>query len=47
MEKRYWRCNVCNDIHWGVAPPEHCPTCHVDNAYVEIEEREAKKVLEL
>jgi len=25
--KRYWRCFVCNDIHYGVRPPEICPTC--------------------
>jgi rubrerythrin len=29
MKKRYWRCFVCNDIHYGVAPPELCPTCKV------------------
>ena len=27
--KRYWRCFVCNDIHYGVASPELCPTCKV------------------
>ena len=38
MKKRYWRCFVCNDIHYGIAPPELCPTCKVVNAYVEISE---------
>jgi ferredoxin-thioredoxin reductase catalytic subunit len=44
--KRYWRCFVCNDIHYGVAPPELCPTCKVLNAYVEISAEEARKFLE-
>ena len=45
MKKRYWRCFVCNDIHYGVAPPELCPTCKVLNAYVEIAAEEARKIL--
>ena len=42
--KRYWRCFVCNDIHYGVRPPEICPTCRVPNAYVEVTSEEARKV---
>lgn len=45
MKKRYWRCYVCNDIHYGVAPPEVCPTCKVRHAYVEITSDEARKIL--
>jgi len=45
MKKRYWRCFVCNDIHYGIAPPELCPTCKVLNAYVEISAAEARKIL--
>jgi ferredoxin-thioredoxin reductase catalytic chain len=45
MKKRYWRCYVCNDIHYGVAPPELCPTCKVLHAYVEISADEARKIL--
>ena len=40
--KRYWRCFVCNDIHYGINPPEICPTCRVKNAYVEISSAEAR-----
>jgi len=40
--KKFWRCFVCNDIHYGLKPPEVCPTCKVKNAYVEISAREAK-----
>ncbi|MGD8537315.1 MAG: ferredoxin-thioredoxin reductase catalytic domain-containing protein [Candidatus Aminicenantes bacterium] len=43
--KKYWRCHVCNDIHYGIKPPEICPTCSVKNAYVEICFAEAKKVM--
>jgi ferredoxin-thioredoxin reductase catalytic subunit len=42
--KRYWRCHVCNDIHYGIKPPEICPTCNFKNAYVEISSAEAKKI---
>jgi ferredoxin-thioredoxin reductase catalytic chain len=42
--KTYWRCYVCNDIHYGVKPPEICPTCGFKNAYVEISSAEAKKI---
>lgn len=42
--KKFWRCFVCNDIHYGVKPPEICPTCLVVNAYVEISSAEAQKI---
>jgi ferredoxin-thioredoxin reductase catalytic chain len=44
--KKFWRCFVCNDIHYGVKPPEICPTCLVKNAYVEISSAEAGKVIQ-
>ncbi len=25
--KKYWRCTICNDLHYGVKAPEICPTC--------------------
>ena len=40
--KKYWRCYVCGDIHYGVKAPEVCPTCLVKNAYVEISSDEAE-----
>jgi len=43
-EKKFWRCNVCNDVHYGMAGPETCPTCGANNAYVEIDKQEAKIV---
>ena len=43
--KKFWRCNVCNDIHYGVKPPELCPTCLALNAYVEVSSEEAGKVM--
>jgi ferredoxin-thioredoxin reductase catalytic chain len=45
--KKYWRCYVCNDVHYGVKPPEICPTCLVVNAYVEISSDEARKVMSM
>jgi rubrerythrin len=44
-DKTYWRCNVCNDIHYGVRPPEICPTCKVKNAYVATDAFEAHWVM--
>jgi len=45
--KKFWRCFVCNDIHYGVKPPELCPTCRVLNAYVEISAGEARRMMGL
>lgn len=45
--KKFWRCTVCNDIHYGIAGPEDCPTCHTKNAYVEVDKEEAVKVMGL
>jgi ferredoxin-thioredoxin reductase catalytic chain len=42
--KKFWRCYVCNDIHYGVKPLEICPTCLAKNAYVEISSAEANKI---
>lgn len=47
MGKKYWRCTVCNDIHYGNAGPEKCPTCMQMNKYVEITADEARKVAKL
>ncbi|MFC2157262.1 ferredoxin-thioredoxin reductase catalytic domain-containing protein [Acidobacteriota bacterium] len=44
--KKYWRCHVCNDIHYGLNPPVKCPTCMVDHAYVEVSAKEAHQVME-
>ncbi len=43
--KRYWRCFICNDVHYGVKPPEICPTCLASNAYVEATSDESAKVM--
>jgi rubrerythrin len=45
--KKFFRCNVCNDIHYGVAGPEICPTRKAKNAYVEIDRKEAEYVIGL
>lgn len=42
--KSFWRCFVCNDIHYGVKPPGLCPTCGVAKAYVRVSPREARAV---
>jgi rubrerythrin len=47
VDKKYFRCNVCNDVHYGNAGPAKCPTCQAENAYVEVDQKEAKKVMGL
>jgi ferredoxin-thioredoxin reductase catalytic chain len=44
--KKYWRCYICNDIHYGVKPADICPTCLARNAYVEISSDEAAKIMQ-
>jgi rubrerythrin len=44
MGKRFFRCIVCGDVHYGSSPPETCPTCMQANKYVEIDPGEAKRV---
>jgi len=44
--KKYWRCFVCNDTHYGLNPPEICPTCLAENAYVQISSNEASGITE-
>lgn len=46
MGKKYFRCNVCQDIHFGNEGPEICPTCKQKDAYVEVEKAEADLVME-
>ena len=47
MDKKFFRCHVCNDIHYGIAGPTICPTCSAENAYVEVDAKEAVKVMGL
>ncbi len=25
--KKYWRCTICGDLHYGANPADPCPTC--------------------
>jgi len=45
MKKRFWRCHVCGDIHFGEKPPETCPTCGFKNAFVLCDRFEADNVM--
>ncbi len=46
-EKKFWRCTVCKDVHYGIAGPETCPTCKQVNKYVESDAAEAKTLMGL
>jgi rubrerythrin len=45
MDKRYWKCTVCNDLHYGTAGPEKCPSCQKINKYVEITQTKAFNIV--
>ena len=45
QQKRFWRCHICGDIHFGVKPPEICPTCGFKNAFVLCDRAEAMNVM--
>jgi len=34
--KKFWRCKICGDLHWGVSFPSPCPTCGFKNSYYEV-----------
>ena len=46
-EKKIWRCHVCDDLHIAAFPLESCPTCNQIDAYVEINEKELRNLLEI
>ena len=45
--KKLWRCNVCNDLAISTKPLEVCPTCFQADAYVEINEKEFRGLLQI
>jgi len=45
MGKRLWRCHVCNDLHYGINPPEVCPTCGAKRAFMLIDHDEAMRII--
>ncbi|MBN1941417.1 MAG: hypothetical protein JW772_04515 [Candidatus Diapherotrites archaeon] len=47
MGKKFGKCKVCGDIHFGDAWPEICPTCKAENAYETIEAEKAKEEMRL
>jgi rubrerythrin len=44
--KKYWKCTICGDLHYGVNPANPCPTCQngADKA-VEITKEEFLKAI--
>ena len=45
MDKKFYQCRVCGDIHWGVNAPGICPTCQQVNAYEEAEKEKVNGLL--
>jgi rubrerythrin len=46
-EKKYWRCTVCHDFHYGAMAPELCPTCKQSEKYVEATKEELMQAIGL
>ncbi|WP_198002521.1 hypothetical protein [Methanococcus vannielii] len=46
MDKKFFECKVCKDIHYGKNWPNPCPTCLTKNSYIEIKVEDAFKKLE-
>jgi ferredoxin-thioredoxin reductase catalytic subunit len=44
-DKQLWRCHVCNDLHYGKAPPLLCPTCAAKSAFIKIDRNEALNII--
>lgn len=45
--KKIFRCYVCNDLSISSIPPKTCPTCFQKDAYIEINEKELRVLLEI
>jgi rubrerythrin len=43
MAKKFFKCKVCGDIHFGLKGPHICPTCANVDTYAEISADDAKK----
>lgn len=47
MEKKFYVCTVCGDVHYGGKPPQTCPTCKTEDAYEEISKEKAEEKMDL
>lgn len=45
-DKKYYKCKICGDIHYGREAPELCPTCKQVKAYLLTTKDEAKKTMD-
>jgi rubrerythrin len=47
-KKKYWRCTICGDLHYGAKAPEKCPTCgHAASDAIEISKEEFLKLAKI
>jgi len=44
VKKKYWRCHICGDIHYGDKPPAICPTCGMKNSFALTDSSEVSNV---
>jgi len=46
MAKKYWKCTICGDMHYGEKAPAICPTCgQPKEKAIEIKKEEFVKLL--
>ncbi len=46
-DKKFWKCKVCGDLHYGDKAPDPCPTCGSPKSQAEeISKDEFLKALE-
>ncbi|ABO35126.1 conserved hypothetical protein [Methanococcus maripaludis C5] len=45
MDKKFFECKVCGDIHQGKNASNPCPTCMTKDSYVEITKKELPEKL--
>jgi len=43
MAKKFFKCRICGDIHYGMNGPVICPTCQNKNTYEPINKEVAQK----
>jgi rubrerythrin len=43
MNKKFYKCKVCGDIHFGVMSPDPCPTCKTPHAYEEVDQETVRQ----
>lgn len=44
--KKFFRCQICGDIHYGLSKPDECPTCRSKDVYQDAKINEVREALQ-